>query len=297
MVDVFISYSKVDEGAVRQLAGAVRRLGYSVWWDDELPPHLSYSDVIAEKIGAAKAAIVVWSEHAAASQWVRAEADVARSQKKLIQTSIDGRMPPMPFNQIQFAAIGDWHGEENDPAWMKVKASLEALVGPPAAAGAAAPPPSGRPAPAPAPPQGKASKLVPTLAGLLVLAMIGVGYLLWARPSQPPAPVPHRPVLAADPAIPAPPEPHAPESAHAPAQIFPDSSWRRLTREEVDDLSAAELWIARNEIFARHGRVFRDARLQRHFRRYRWYRARPGDVALTPVEEANVRLLRDAEGR
>jgi hypothetical protein len=109
MADVFISYSKTNEAVVRRLADAVKRLGYSVWWDDELPPHLSYSDVITDKIGSAKAAIVVWSEGAASSEWVRAEADVARGQKKLIQTSIDDRMPPMPFNQIQFASIGDWH--------------------------------------------------------------------------------------------------------------------------------------------------------------------------------------------
>ena len=170
---------------MRQLADAVKRLGYSVWWDDELPPHLSYSDVITDKIGAAKAAIVVWSEGAAASQWVRAEADVARNQKKLIQTSIDGRMPPMPFNQIQFAAIGDWHGEEDHPGWMKVKASLAALVGP------AARPPGRRrrhrrPGARRRRPRRKpaSSKLVPALAGLLVLAMIGVGYLALGPPFQ-----------------------------------------------------------------------------------------------------------------
>ena len=57
-----------DQAVVRRLAEAVRREGYSVWWDDELPPHLSYGDVITEKIGAAKAAIVVWSRNAAASR-------------------------------------------------------------------------------------------------------------------------------------------------------------------------------------------------------------------------------------
>jgi hypothetical protein len=185
MVDVFISYSKTNEAVVRRLADAVKRLGYSVWWDDELPPHLSYSDVITDKIGSAKAAIVVWSEGAAASEWVRAEADVARAQKKLIQTSIDGRMPPMPFNQIQFAAIGDWQGEEDHPGWTKVKASLAALCGPPD--GESAPP---IPAPQPtrsAPPvaapvsSGRSALLVPALLGLLVLVMLAIAYLLWSR--------------------------------------------------------------------------------------------------------------------
>jgi hypothetical protein len=185
MVDVFISYSKTNEPVVRRLADAVKRLGYSVWWDDELPPHLSYSDVITDTIGSAKAAIVVWSERAAASEWVRAEADVARAQKKLIQTSIDGRMPPMPFNQIQFASIGDWQGEDSHPGWMKVKASLAALCGPPAAetqATVAAPAAQSRPPAAAAPsPSGGGRMLVPALLGMLVLAAFAGLYLLWSR--------------------------------------------------------------------------------------------------------------------
>ena len=127
MADVFISYSRANETVVRGLAEAVACEGYSVWWDEALPPHLSYSDVITGEIGAAKAVIVVWSERAIASEWVRAEADLARNQKKLVQTSIDGRMPPMPFNQLHFVSIGDWRGEADHPGWTRVKESLAAL--------------------------------------------------------------------------------------------------------------------------------------------------------------------------
>lgn len=38
-------------------------------------------------------------------------------------------MPPLPFNQIQFAEIGDWQGEAEHPGWSKVKASLRYLCG------------------------------------------------------------------------------------------------------------------------------------------------------------------------
>ena len=130
MVDVFISYSRTDLAAVTRLAEAVEAEGYDVWWDADLPPHLSYGDVITNKIGAARAAIVVWSKDSAASEWVRAEADMARNQKKLIQTALGDIMPPLPFNQIQFAEIGDWHGEPDHPGWRKVKASLAELCGP-----------------------------------------------------------------------------------------------------------------------------------------------------------------------
>jgi hypothetical protein len=176
MADVFISYSRENQAVVRLLADAVRREGYSLWWDDELPPHRSYGDVITEQIGEAKAAIVVWSQGAAASEWVRAEADLARNQKKLIQTSIDGHMPPMPFNQIQFASIGDWKGEADHPGWSKVRESLAALCG------AAASPPA-YPMPAPAPPAAR-HKWHGLLIAVIVISFVGllaVAALAWMR--------------------------------------------------------------------------------------------------------------------
>jgi hypothetical protein len=130
MVDVFISYSRANKDKVSRLARAIEDAGYDVWWDAELPPHMSYGDVITAKIQSAKAAVVVWSEDAAASEWVRAEADVARNQKKLVQTALGDISPPLPFNQIQYANLGDWNGEDDHPEWRKVKGSLEALCGP-----------------------------------------------------------------------------------------------------------------------------------------------------------------------
>lgn len=162
MVDVFISYSRKDKEPVARLARAIEDEGYDVWWDAELPPHQSYGDVITGKIAEAKAAIVVWSQDAAASEWVRAEADMARNQRKLVQTALGDIMPPLPFNQIQYANIGDWQGEDDHPSWRKVKSSLADLCGrdgpdqsvasahEPAYAPAAPPPPPPAQAQAPA---------------------------------------------------------------------------------------------------------------------------------------------------
>lgn len=174
MADVFISYARENAPLVRQLADAVKQEGYSVWWDDALPPHLSYSDVITGEIGKAKAVIVVWSETAIASEWVRAEADLARNRKKLVQTSIDGRMPPMPFNQLHFVSIGDWRGEADHPGWAGVKESLASLCRgeavQPAYAFPSTPPP--RPArPAPGDPMLRLALIV--VGGLILLGAAG----------------------------------------------------------------------------------------------------------------------------
>ncbi len=77
MVDVFISYARANRDIVCRLAGAIGRLGYVVWWDEELPAHLSYGEVITQKIAEAKATLVDLVRESAASEWVRAEADMA----------------------------------------------------------------------------------------------------------------------------------------------------------------------------------------------------------------------------
>ena len=129
MSDVFVSYARSTETQARMVADALRGHGYAVWRDDELPAHRAYGEVIEERLRAARAVVVVWSGEAIRSQWVRAEADVAREAGTLVQLSIDGVTPPIPFNQIQCADLYGWTGDVNAPGWRKVESSVASLVG------------------------------------------------------------------------------------------------------------------------------------------------------------------------
>ena len=139
MSDIFISYARPNEALAKQAGEALRAAGYNVWRDDELPAHRAYSDVIEERIKGAKAVLVLWSNDAVRSQWVRAEADAARELGTLVQVSIDGSLPPMPFNQIQCADLFGWTGDTAWPGWTKVESSIASLAGAPAATADAAP--------------------------------------------------------------------------------------------------------------------------------------------------------------
>ncbi|MBL8549329.1 MAG: TIR domain-containing protein [Hyphomonadaceae bacterium] len=168
MADVFISYAKTSKAFVARLAQALEADGYDVWWDAELPPHRAYADVITEEIGKAKAVVVAWSDAAATSQWVRAEADMARQQSKLVQTSIEkGFIPPIPFNQIQVAELAGWNGDAANGEWAKVRIAVSDLVrkGPPG------PPPRVKT---------RGPNLLPLIAlGLLIIA--GAAAFFWSR--------------------------------------------------------------------------------------------------------------------
>jgi adenylate cyclase len=126
--DVFISYARPSEQDAHAITEALREKGFSVWRDDELPAHRAYSDVIEERLKSAKAVVVLWCAESAKSHWVRAEADSAREAGTLVQASLDGVLPPMPFNQIQCADLKGWKGDSSAPGWRKLEASVAALV-------------------------------------------------------------------------------------------------------------------------------------------------------------------------
>ncbi|MCR5222329.1 MAG: YARHG domain-containing protein [Lachnospiraceae bacterium] len=56
-----------------------------------------------------------------------------------------------------------------------------------------------------------------------------------------------------------------------PDYIISDSDSRKLTDYDLSGLNAWELRIARNEIYARHGRMFKDKELQDYFDGQSWY--------------------------
>ncbi|HEV2530287.1 TIR domain-containing protein [Phenylobacterium sp.] len=136
MADIFISYARSTARQARAVADALRREGYSVWNDDNLPTHRAYGEVIEEQLALAKAVVVIWSAEAVRSQWVRSEADRARGENKLVQLSVDGARLPMPFDQIQCADLSGPAMAHTHPNWAKVTASVADLMG------AAAPAPS-----------------------------------------------------------------------------------------------------------------------------------------------------------
>jgi adenylate cyclase len=130
MTDIVVSYARSTEPQARQVAEALKALGYDVWRDDQLPVHRGYAGVIEERLAAAKAVVVLWSADAAKSDWVQSEADRARAERKLVQLKLDGAALPMPFDRIQCADLVGWAGDLGAPAWRRVVESIEALARP-----------------------------------------------------------------------------------------------------------------------------------------------------------------------
>ena len=82
--------------------------------------------------------------------------------------------------------------------------------------------------------------------------------------------------------------------------VLPGSSSQYLSASDVKNLSSYQLMIARNEIYARHGRKFNDSELQAYFNGKSWYKGtvNPEDFSTSvfnDYEIKNIQLIQSYE--
>ncbi len=130
MSDVFLSYSSDDRPKARQLAAALTQQGWDVWWDRTILPGKQFDKVIEEALSASTCVVVLWSERAVASQWVRAEAGQAMDKGQLIPAMLDETVIPLVFRQIQAASLSDWDGEPAHLGFQDLVRAISGFVAP-----------------------------------------------------------------------------------------------------------------------------------------------------------------------
>jgi CRISPR/Cas system-associated protein Csm6 len=78
--------------------------------------------------------------------------------------------------------------------------------------------------------------------------------------------------------------------------VLPDSNSRKLSNADLIKLDPNELRLARNEIFARHGLVFKSSDLTIYFTSKSWYKPNPAyGGELKDVEKYNLNLIKSRE--
>ena len=82
--------------------------------------------------------------------------------------------------------------------------------------------------------------------------------------------------------------------------VFLTSSMLPIEQYQLMNLSNNNLWIAKNEIYARHGMVFENTFLDKYFRTCSWYQPIEGkskvpDSELSQIEIDNIKKIEEAE--
>jgi TPR repeat protein len=132
MPDIFISYKKEEGETASTLARRLTEAGYDVWWDDALLAGERYEDEIAAVLDRSRAVVVLWSRQSVTSEWVKAEAEAARQQKKVFPIIIDDMPPammPLLFRGVHAAIFDGWTGELDHPGYVELIGSIRDRLG------------------------------------------------------------------------------------------------------------------------------------------------------------------------
>jgi len=174
-LDVFVSYAREDRPTASNLAAALQARGISVWWDRELLGGTEFSEVIEQELNRARVALVLWSDDAVRSSFVRDESARALAADKLLPVRIEAVAPPLGFGQIHTLDLLDWEGDSDAPALAELVAHIERrLKG------------GTGPLPADAPRNRAASiKRRTLLAGGAAMVAAGVAWFGWSHWSAP----------------------------------------------------------------------------------------------------------------
>jgi TPR repeat protein len=132
MPDIFISYKKEERAVASQLATRLTEAGYDVWWDAALLAGDRFEDEIASVLRASRAVIVLWSKRSVESDWVKAEAESARAQKKALPAVIDD-VPmdnlPLLFRGLHVVRLDGWAGDPAHQGYGELMASVAERLG------------------------------------------------------------------------------------------------------------------------------------------------------------------------
>ena len=130
MANVFLSYAREDGTKAALIAHALTAQGWKVWWDRTIPPGRTFDDVIEDALDDAGCVVVLWSQAAIASHWVRAEAAEGMRRGILVPAYLEDVKTPLEFRRIQAANLRSWSGSSDDPKFEQFLQSISMLMQP-----------------------------------------------------------------------------------------------------------------------------------------------------------------------
>lgn len=119
--DVFISYSSKNKNVADAICHVLENKGIRCWIAPrDIPPGAEYGDMIDKAIIQSKVVVVIFSETAASSQWVKGETNVAFEEQKIIipfrldRTPLEGQNRVMLNQKHWIDAFPDYKIKFND---------------------------------------------------------------------------------------------------------------------------------------------------------------------------------------
>ena len=129
-MDIFISYARKDLSFAKQIAEAIQRKGWSVWWDARIKTAQQWDEVIEKHLQSARLVIVLWFKTSVTRRWVKNEARYAHGKGILEPVLIDDVEIPLEFTDLQSVYLAHWTGDEADPNFTQLVEAISEVLNP-----------------------------------------------------------------------------------------------------------------------------------------------------------------------
>jgi hypothetical protein len=130
MAEIFISYARQDRAVAQRLAAVLEEQGWGVFWDRRIEPGAEWNDEIQGALREARCVLVLWSNAAKDSFWVRGEAALAYERDVYLPLCIDGALPPRLFAHVQAASVQEWSSGHGAAELPSLVAAINSRIGP-----------------------------------------------------------------------------------------------------------------------------------------------------------------------
>ncbi len=124
------SYKSERKPAADHLAAILRAYGFSVWVDYQgLIPGEGYAARLEEKVKSSHVVLVLWCKLSVASEWVRKEANWAKTLGTYIPVWIEDALLPEEFRGDHTLALKNWNGDPSGGALLPILRAIGDRVG------------------------------------------------------------------------------------------------------------------------------------------------------------------------
>lgn len=128
----------------------------------------------------------------------------------------------------------------------------------------------------------------PTVTPIAQLPEVSASVIETPTPTPTPTP---EPTAEATPSVSPSPTPSAAAEGTDSSYVLPGSDTNLITEQQLSAMDAATIRIARNEIYARHGLIFKSQDLQEYFSKKSWYHGTVSNAADIPLNETERKNL------
>ena len=129
MSDIFVSYKREEQSVARNLADALEKERWTVWWDPKLRAGEHFDDVIEAALKESKCVVVLWSKLSVNSRYVKDEATYALNRKKLVPVAIEEVDLPFRFEGLHTPHLVGWNGSSDSLEFRKLVEDIRSTLG------------------------------------------------------------------------------------------------------------------------------------------------------------------------